>query len=62
VTSKWRAAAWASATFPQWRELIDRAKRSYLRRSSMEDREAMLAEVGELLSFAREQIDRGSVG
>jgi len=56
VTSKWRAAGWASALFPSWRELIDRAKRSYARQASDEDRRAMSIGVKDLLAFARERI------
>jgi len=56
VISKWAAARWAVTTFPQWKGLVEQAKRSYLREALPEDRKAMQVRVRHLLVFARGDI------
>lgn len=62
VTSKAAAGAWASKQFPQWRQLIGLANRSYAGKSTDQDREAMRIELKDLLVFALRQIQRGRSG
>ena len=57
VTSKFASAEWAAAEFPECRQLIARAKRSYTRDLRPGEQEAMLREAPKLLSFAQERID-----
>jgi len=62
VVSKWRAAAWAAQRFPQGRQLIDCARRSYERRASDADRAALRADIDGWLAFARRRIAACAAG
>ena len=57
VTSKFASADWATAEYPEWQELIDRARRSYTGELMPGEREIMLSEVPGMFSFAQEKID-----
>lgn len=56
VVSKAAAAGWAQGAFPQWREHVAAAKRSYAGQATPEDRQWMKSEVRGFLRFARERI------
>lgn len=58
VTSKAAAGAWAWDAFPQYRRLIDAARRSYAGQASQIDDQFMLSGVNELFRFARQRIDQ----
>jgi hypothetical protein len=58
VTSKMAAAAWAWEALPQWRRLIELAKKSYARGVTAEERHFMMTDVRRLYQFACERIRR----
>jgi hypothetical protein len=58
VVSKARAAAWAWQAFPEWRSLIDAARRSYAGQATAQDDALLRLGVPSLLRFALEQIRR----
>jgi hypothetical protein len=58
VVSKATAAGWAQDVFPQWREHIEVARRSYAGQVTLEDRGWMKAEVRGFFDFACERIGR----
>ncbi len=59
VVSKVAAAQWAHARFPQWREHIEAARRSYARQATPQDRQWMKSEVRRFFDFACERIGGG---
>lgn len=52
VVSKMAAAEWAHARFPQWREHIEAARRSYARQATPQERQWMKSEVRRFFDFA----------
>jgi hypothetical protein len=62
VASKWGSAAWAEKTFPQWRPLIEAARRSYESRTTGREDEHLQSEVSRFFRFACERIREGSAG
>ena len=56
VVSKARAADWAWDAFPQWREALEVARRSYAGQATLEEKTWMKSEARGLFSFAGEQI------
>lgn len=58
VVSKAAAAGWACDALPEWRFLIEAAKKSYAGRSTPQEREFMLAEVQDLYRYARARIEQ----
>jgi hypothetical protein len=56
VVSKRGAAAWALDAIPQWRPLIEAARKSYDGRDTMQDREFLKSEVRHLYDFACQRI------
>jgi hypothetical protein len=58
VTSKATAGAWAWEAFPQFRRLIDAARRSYAGQATKIDDQLMLSGVKDLFRFARQRIDQ----
>ena len=60
VISKAASAEWASGRFPEWRHLIELARRSYAKQTTAQDRKYMLTEVNKLYGFACECIEESS--
>jgi len=58
VISKKPAADWALEALPEWRQLIELARKSYARQATAEENELLLAEVGRFFEFARGRIER----
>lgn len=58
VVSKAETAGWAAATFPQWRSLIDLAKKNYARRTTAGEREALQRGAAGFFGFAAPLIRR----
>jgi hypothetical protein len=58
VVSKTASAAWAKTTFPQWRNLIDAAQKSYAKMATDQDKVLMKSGVRALHAFAVEEIAR----
>jgi hypothetical protein len=56
VTSKFASAAWATTEYPQWKDLIELARQSYIHQLSDSARATLLANVEEFLEFARGEI------
>lgn len=56
VTSKKASADWASAEFPEWKELIDTALKSYAGETTDQDRERMKSHVHEFYGFGFDKI------
>ena len=52
VVSKWASAGWAEETYPEWRPLIEAARRSYERRATERDEEQLQSEVSRFFRFA----------
>ncbi len=60
VVSKARASDWAIDALPRWRRHIELARKSYAHRSTQEDRQFMLTEIGKFFEFAKERIEQAS--
>jgi len=58
VISKAAAAQWAYDAFPEWRHLIELARKSYTRQATPEDRKCMLLEVNNLFRYAYDRIQQ----
>ena len=56
VISKAEAAEWAHNAFPEWRRHIELAKKSYARKTTLQDRQFMLSEVKGFFRFACKHI------
>lgn len=56
VASKTAAGSWGEETYPQWKELIDCARRSYAGNASGPDEKLMLNQISDLCSFALRRI------
>jgi hypothetical protein len=56
VVSKRASAGWAFEAFPEWRPLIEAAKRSYDRQATAQDQELLRSGVRGLFDFACERI------
>jgi hypothetical protein len=63
VISKRASASWAREAYPEWRQLIDAAERTYDREATAADEWFLQSEVGRFFEFARrhiqEALDRG---
>ena len=57
VTSKFASAEWAAVKFPEWRQLIDMAQRSYTGESEAGERAIMRREVARLVAYAGARIE-----
>ena len=64
VISKAKASEWAYDSMPEWKWLIELARKSYKRRATEEDREVMLKEVEKFFEYAISMINqsRQSIG
>lgn len=56
VISKMDAAFWMETQFPEWRRIINLARKSYARQATAEDRQLMLAAVDDLYRFVCQKI------
>jgi hypothetical protein len=56
VVSKRASAGWAYDAFPEWRPLIEAARKSYDRRATTRDKELLKSEVKRFFDFACERI------
>jgi len=56
VVSKRASAGWAYDAFPEWRPLIEAARKSYDRRATTRDKELLKSEVQSFFDFACEHI------
>ena len=56
VVSKRASAGWAYDAFPEWRPLIEAARKSYDRRATKRDKELLESEVKSFFDFACERI------
>jgi len=59
VVSKRASAGWAFDAFPEWRPLIEAARRSYDRQATAQDQELLRSEVRALFDFACQRIQDG---
>lgn len=58
VISKAEASEWAMDGIPEWRWLVELARKSYQKAATSHDRTIMLSEVGNFFEYANTQIDR----
>jgi hypothetical protein len=57
VVSKATASDWACLVLPEWRPLIEAAKKSYAHGANPQERQFMLADAPNLFAFARQRIE-----
>lgn len=62
VVSKTAAGLWAEETYPQWKELIDCARKTYERRATETDERIMVDQISDLFTFACRRIGESSTG
>jgi len=58
VVSKARASEWAFDALPEWKWLVELARKSYEKKATGKDRELMLKEVKKFYEYATSEIDR----
>ena len=58
VISKARASEWGCEALPEWRRVIEVARKTFCRQATAEEKQLMLAEVGRFLEFAHGRIER----
>jgi len=58
VISKAHAVEWSYAALPEWRWLVDLARKSYERKATDQDRQLMLANVNHFFEYATYQIEQ----
>lgn len=56
VISKHASAKWACVAFPEWKPLIEAARKSYERQATVQDRELLKSELRAFFGFACERI------
>ena len=56
VVSKRASAEWAHVAFPEWRTLVEAARKSYDRQATIQDKELLKSEVSGFFDFACEHI------
>jgi hypothetical protein len=59
VISKAKASEWSFEAIPEWKGLVELARKSYEGKATPQDRETMLREVKNFYRYATSQIDRG---
>ena len=58
VISKAKASEWAFDELPEWKQIIELARKSYEGNATSPDKEKMFAEVGNFFEYATMQIDK----
>lgn len=57
VISKASASEWSFDAIPEWKWLVELARKSYERKVTSQERETMLREVGRFFTYATSQVD-----